>query len=55
MEVVLKAVYKNGVLIPDRSLGADKEGKSFKLVLVEEEASDGKSKEVIQLAERTGA
>jgi predicted DNA-binding antitoxin AbrB/MazE fold protein len=51
MELVLKAVYKNGVLVPDRSLGADKEGKSFKLVLVEEEASDGKKERFFRFVE----
>jgi predicted DNA-binding antitoxin AbrB/MazE fold protein len=37
MQVVLEATYKDGVLVPDRSLGADKEGKRFKLILVEQE------------------
>ena len=37
MQVVLEATYKDGVLIPDRSLGAEKEGKRFKLILVEQE------------------
>lgn len=37
MQVMLEATYKDGVLVPDRSLGADKEGKRFKLILVEQE------------------
>lgn len=37
MQVVLEATYKDGVLIPDRSLGAEKEGRRFKIIVVEEE------------------
>jgi hypothetical protein len=39
MQVVMNATYKDGALVPDRSLGADKEGKKFKIILVEEERS----------------
>jgi hypothetical protein len=34
--------FKDGVLIPERSLGADKEGKKFKIILVEEERSSAR-------------
>jgi predicted DNA-binding antitoxin AbrB/MazE fold protein len=37
MEIIVEAVYRDGVLVPDRSLGSEKEGKKFKLILVEEE------------------
>jgi predicted DNA-binding antitoxin AbrB/MazE fold protein len=37
MEIILEAVYRDGVLVPDRSLGAEKEGKTFKLIVIEEE------------------
>ncbi len=37
MQFELEATYKDGVLVPDRSLGAEKEGKRFKLILVEQE------------------
>jgi predicted DNA-binding antitoxin AbrB/MazE fold protein len=36
MQTILEATYRDGVLIPDRSLGAEKEGKKFKLIVVEE-------------------
>ena len=37
MQLVLEATYKNGVLVPDRYLGPEKEGKRFKLILMEQE------------------
>ncbi len=37
MQLVLEATYKDGVLVPDRSLGPEKEGKRFKLILMEQE------------------
>lgn len=37
MQVILEATYRDGVLVPDRSLGPEKEGKRFKLIVVEEE------------------
>lgn len=36
MHIMLEAIYRNGVLVPDRSLGAENEGKKFKLIVVEE-------------------
>jgi predicted DNA-binding antitoxin AbrB/MazE fold protein len=35
--LVLEATYKDGVLVPDKSLGTEKEGKRFRLILVEQE------------------
>jgi len=35
--LILGATYRDGVLVPDRRLGAEKEGKKFKLIVVEEE------------------
>jgi uncharacterized protein len=37
MQLILEATYRDGVLVPDRRLGAEKEGKKFKLIVVEEE------------------
>jgi|GEM_PF-5778323 len=37
MQLVLEATYKNGVMVPDRPLGPEKEGKRFRLILVEQE------------------
>lgn len=42
MQLVMNATYKDGVLVPDRSLGADKEGKKFKIILVEEDRTTAK-------------
>jgi predicted DNA-binding antitoxin AbrB/MazE fold protein len=42
MQIVLEATYKDGVLIPDRSLGAEKEGRRFKIIVVEEERPTAK-------------
>ncbi len=42
MEIILEATYRNGVLVPDRSLGAEKEGKKFKIIVVEEKESQAK-------------
>lgn len=37
MQLVLGATYQNEVLVPDRPLGPEKEGKTFKLILIEQE------------------
>lgn len=37
MQLILEATYREGVLVPDRSLGAENEGKKFKLIVVEEQ------------------
>jgi len=39
MQTVLEATYRDGVLVPDRSLGAEKEGKKFKIIVVENQES----------------
>ncbi|MHC1743854.1 MAG: hypothetical protein AB9873_12590 [Syntrophobacteraceae bacterium] len=39
MQVVMSATYKDGVLVPDRSLGVDNEGKRFRIIVVEEDRS----------------
>jgi len=48
MQVVLEGTYRNGVLVPDRSLGAEKEGKKFKLIVVDEEESTAKGQSMSQ-------
>jgi hypothetical protein len=37
MQLILEATYREGVLVPDRSLGPENEGKKFKLIVVEEQ------------------
>jgi uncharacterized protein len=39
MQTVLQASYRDGVLVPDRSLGIENEGKKFKVIVVEDEES----------------
>jgi len=39
MQTILEATYKDGVLVPDRDLGTENEGKKFKIIVVENEAS----------------
>jgi len=39
MQTILEATYKDGVLIPDRDLGTENEGKKFKIIVVEEECA----------------
>ena len=36
MQLVLEATFKNRVVVSDRSLGPEKEGKRFKLILMEQ-------------------
>ena len=48
MQTILEATYRDGVLIPDRSLGAEKEGKKFKLIVVEEKELDAKRDQFFQ-------
>jgi hypothetical protein len=48
MQVMLEATYRDGVLVPDRSLGAEKEGKKFKLILLEQEEPSVKRERFFQ-------
>jgi predicted DNA-binding antitoxin AbrB/MazE fold protein len=48
MEIILEATYRDGVLVPDRSLGAEKEGKKFKIIVVEEKESQAKRDQFFQ-------
>ncbi len=48
MEIILEATYRDGVLVPDRSLGAEKEGKKFKVIVVEEKESQAKMDQFFQ-------
>ena len=43
VHLVMEATYKDGVLIPDQPLGAEKEGRRFKIIVVAEEQSAAKS------------
>ncbi|MGB6063685.1 MAG: hypothetical protein WBG50_02690 [Desulfomonilaceae bacterium] len=48
MQIILDATYRNGVLVPDRSLGPEKEGKKFKLIVVEEKELEAKRDQFFQ-------
>ena len=48
MQTILEATYRDCVLIPDRSLGAEKEGKKFKLIVVEEKEFEAKRDQFFQ-------
>jgi len=48
METILEATYRGGVLVLDRSLGSDEEGKRFKLIVVEEVESAAKRERFFQ-------
>ncbi len=48
MEIILEATYRDGVLVPDRSLGAEKEGKKFKIIVVDEKESQAKMDQFFQ-------
>jgi predicted DNA-binding antitoxin AbrB/MazE fold protein len=48
MQMILEATYRDGVLVPDRSLGPEKEGKKFKLIVVEEKEFDAKRDQFLQ-------
>jgi predicted nucleotidyltransferase len=48
MQIILEATYRDGVLVLDRSLGPEQEGKKFKLIVVEEEESAVKGEFVSQ-------
>ncbi len=51
MPLVMNATYKDGVLVPDRSLGAEKEGKRFKVILVEEDRATAKRERFFRFVE----
>jgi predicted DNA-binding antitoxin AbrB/MazE fold protein len=42
MQALLNAIYKNGILILEERLGIEKEGKRFKVILLEQESSKAK-------------
>ncbi|MFH1117866.1 MAG: hypothetical protein V1792_28425 [Pseudomonadota bacterium] len=48
MAEILEAVYRDGVLVPDRSLGAAREGKKFKLIVIEQEESEDRRESFFQ-------
>jgi predicted DNA-binding antitoxin AbrB/MazE fold protein len=48
MRQVLDATYKGGVLVPDRSLGAEMDGRRFKVILVEEDRASAKREDFFQ-------
>ncbi len=52
MEIVTKATYKKGTLVLDQSLGLEKEGKKFKIIIVEEENMKTKKERFLQSIEK---
>ena len=52
MKIVTKATYKNGTLVLDQSLGLEKEGKKFKIIIVEEEKVRTKKERFLQSIEK---
>lgn len=52
MNIVTKATYKKGTLVLDQSLGLEKEGKKFKIIIVEEETTPAKKERFLQSVEK---
>ncbi len=52
MQTILNATYKNGVLILDKKLGFDKEGKKFKVLIVEKEMKKVQKGRFFELLEK---
>ncbi|WP_347274115.1 hypothetical protein [Candidatus Kuenenia sp.] len=52
MNIVTKATYKKGTLVLDQSLGLEKEGKKFKIIIVEEETTHVKKERFLQYVEK---
>ena len=52
MNIVTKATYKKGTLVLDQSLGLEKEGKKFKIIIVEEETIHSKKERFLQSIEK---
>lgn len=52
MNIVTKATYKKGTLVLDQSLGLEKEGKKFKIIIVEEETIHAKKERFLQSIEK---
>lgn len=48
MQLIHEAKYRDGVLVPGRSLGTEKEGKKFKLIVLEEKELDDKRDQSFQ-------
>lgn len=52
MNIVTKATYKKGTLVLDQSLGTEKEGKKFKIIIVVEETIHVKRERFLQSIEK---
>ncbi|MCP4345798.1 MAG: hypothetical protein GY795_09760 [Desulfobacterales bacterium] len=52
MQLVLNATYKDGAFIPDQNLGMDKEGKKFKIFIVEEEKTEIRKEQFFRFVEK---
>jgi len=52
MQIFLNAIYKKGALILDERLGIEKEGKKFKVILLEQESHNAKKKGFFEFVEK---
>ena len=52
MKISTKATYKKGTLVLDQSLGLEKEGKKFKIIIVDEENNKAKKERFLQSVEK---
>ncbi|MDM8558031.1 hypothetical protein [Candidatus Parabeggiatoa sp. HSG14] len=48
MPVVVEATYKNGLLVLEQLLEAEKEGKKFKVILIEQDSIEAKKERFFQ-------
>lgn len=52
MKIITQATYKKGTLVLDQSLGIEKEGKKFKIIIIEEESIKTKKERFLQSIEK---
>lgn len=52
MQTLLNATYKNGSLILDQRLGIEKEGKKFKVILLERDSGKAKKAKFFEFIEK---
>jgi len=52
MQILLNATYKSGALILDERLGIEKEGKKFKVILIEKDSPKVKKEKFFDFIEK---
>ncbi|MFQ5606255.1 MAG: hypothetical protein ACE5HS_23555 [bacterium] len=52
MQIVLDAIYKNGVFVLNQNLGVEKEGKKFKILALENEKLEVKKERFFQFIKK---